>query len=107
MPQKEIPAKQTLSAVAQIFGKRVRPEWRSFKLHSEEEKRQAPIQTERTELLSYRDLAERLGTSEGWVRRNARRTYTRDPIPAKRLGKNVKFDPQSEEFKAWLKRRGR
>ena len=30
----------------------------------------------RVGLLDYATLAARLGTSEGWVRRNARRTYT-------------------------------
>jgi predicted DNA-binding transcriptional regulator AlpA len=54
-------------------------------------------------LLNYATLAARLGTSEGWVRRNARRTYTRDPIPSVRLGKNVRFDWTKVE--QWLKRR--
>jgi predicted DNA-binding transcriptional regulator AlpA len=56
-------------------------------------------------LLNYATLAARLGTSEGWVRRNARRTYTRDPIPSVRLGKNVRFDWAKVE--QWLKRRMR
>ncbi|HEX6803357.1 MAG TPA: hypothetical protein VF133_06720 [Terriglobales bacterium] len=55
---------------------------------------------------TYKDLARYLNTTEGWVRRNARRTYTSDPIPSIRLGKNVLFDVQSKEFLAWLKRRG-
>jgi hypothetical protein len=33
----------------------------------------------RVGLLDYATLAARLGTSEGWVRRNARRTYTPRP----------------------------
>jgi len=57
----------------------------------------------RVGLLDYATLAARLGTSEGWVRRNARRTYTRDPIPSVRLGKNVRFDWAKVE--QWLKRR--
>lgn len=57
-------------------------------------------------LHTYKDLARHLNTTEGWVRRNARRTYTSDPIPSVRLGKNVLFDVQSREFLAWLKRRG-
>jgi hypothetical protein len=57
-------------------------------------------------LHSYQDLARYLNTTEGWVRRNARRTYTSDPIPSVRLGKNVLFAVRSKEFLAWLKRRG-
>lgn len=57
-------------------------------------------------LYTYKELASYLNTTEGWVRRNARRTYTSDPIPSIRLGKNVLFDVQSREFSAWLKRRG-
>jgi hypothetical protein len=56
-------------------------------------------------LLNYADLAQFLNTSVAWVRRNARRTYTSDPIPALRLGRNVLFDINSKEFLAWLKRR--
>lgn len=59
----------------------------------------------RQALLTYSQLAQLLNTSEGWVRRNARRTYTRDPIPTVRLGKNVLFDPGSEAFRGWLERR--
>jgi hypothetical protein len=55
---------------------------------------------------TYKDLARYLNTTEGWVRRNARRTYTSDPIPSVRFGKNVLFDVQSKEFLSWLKRRG-
>jgi hypothetical protein len=54
-------------------------------------------------LLDYATLAARLAMTEGWVRRNARRTYTRDPIPSVRLGKNVRFDWSRVE--QWLKRR--
>jgi excisionase family DNA binding protein len=56
-------------------------------------------------LLTYSQLAERLGTSEGWVRRNARRSYTSNPIPSVRLGKNVLFDWSKVQI--WLKRRGK
>lgn len=55
-------------------------------------------------LLNYADLAQFLNTSVAWVKRNARRTYTSDPIPAIRLGRNVLFDINSREFVAWLKR---
>jgi hypothetical protein len=57
-------------------------------------------------LYTYEDLARYLNTTEGWVKRNARRTYTNDPIPSVRLGKNVLFEVRSKAFLAWLRRRG-
>ena len=65
-----------------------------------------PIERQKS-LLNYADLARFLNTSEAWVKRNARRTYTSDPIPAVRLGKNVLFDINSKDFIAWMKRRAR
>jgi hypothetical protein len=44
-----------------------------------------------SDFLDFRGLAARLGTSEQWVRRNVRRTYTRDPIPHLRFGRLIRF----------------
>ena len=55
--------------------------------------------------LDFRGLAARLGTSEPWVRRNVRRTYTRDPIPHLRLGRIIRFVWDSPEMQAWIERR--
>lgn len=65
----------------------------------------SPVATGSGTLLDYATLADRLGTSEGWVRRNARRTYTKDPIPTVRLGKFVRFD--WEKVQTWMKRRSK
>ena len=90
MPQKEIPAKQTLSAVAQIFGKRVRPEWRSFKLHSEREPRQAPVQNER-KYFSISELADRWRCSRGTVYNRLRTAGAQvfDPAPRGKRGRKA------------------
>ena len=55
--------------------------------------------------LDFRGLAAKLGTTEEWVRRNVRRTYTRDPIPHLRFGRSIKFDWDSVEMQEWLERR--
>ena len=57
-----------------------------------------------SDLLDFAGLAARLDISEQWVRRNVRRTYTRDPIPHLRLGRNVRFRWDSE-MQAWIERR--
>jgi predicted DNA-binding transcriptional regulator AlpA len=58
-----------------------------------------------SDFLDFRGLAARLGTSEQWVRRNVRRTYTRDPIPHLRLGRIIRFAWESPEMQAWIERR--
>jgi len=58
-----------------------------------------------SEFVDFRGLAEKLGTSEQWVRRMVRNTYTRDPIPHFRFGRSIKFDWDSPEMQAWLERR--
>jgi hypothetical protein len=55
--------------------------------------------------LDFRDLSQKLGTSEQWVRRNVRPTYTRDPIPHLRFGRTIRFDWNSPALHAWLARR--
>jgi hypothetical protein len=55
--------------------------------------------------LDFRDLSQKLGTSEQWVRRNVRSTYTRDPIPHLRFGRTIRFDWNSPALQAWLERR--
>ena len=55
--------------------------------------------------LDFRGLAARLGTGEQWVRRNVRRTYTRDPIPHLRLGRIIRFVWDSPEMQGWIDRR--
>lgn len=55
--------------------------------------------------LDFRGLAARLGTSEQWVRRNVRRTYTRDPIPHLRFGRIIRFVWDSPEMQEWIERR--
>jgi hypothetical protein len=79
---------------------------RSSALHWNEPEAPSPVEPQKS-LLNYSDLARFLNTREPWVKRNARRTYTSDPIPALRLGKNVLFDINSKDFIAWMKRRAR
>lgn len=55
--------------------------------------------------LDFRDISQKLGTSEQWVRRNVRSTYTRDPIPHLRFGRTIRFDWNSPALQAWLERR--
>jgi len=58
-----------------------------------------------SDFLDFRGLATRLGTSEQWVRRNVRRTYTRDPIPHLRFGRWIRFVWDSQEMSDWIERR--
>lgn len=66
-------------------------------------RRTAPLQV--SDFLDFRGLAAKLGTTEQWVRRNVRRTYTRDPIPHLRFGRIIRFDWDSAEMREWLERR--
>jgi hypothetical protein len=58
-----------------------------------------------SDFLDFRGLAARLGTSEQWVGRNVRRTYTRDPIPHLRFGRMIRFVWDSPEMQEWIERR--
>jgi predicted DNA-binding transcriptional regulator AlpA len=58
-----------------------------------------------SDFLGFRGLAAKLGTTEQWVRRNVRRTYTRDPIPHLRFGRMIRFVWDSQEMQAWIERR--
>jgi hypothetical protein len=57
-----------------------------------------------SDFLDFYGLAAKLGTSEQWVRRNVRRTYTRDPIPHLRFGRMIRFVWDSQEMQAWIER---
>ena len=57
-----------------------------------------------SDFLDFRGLAAKLGTSEQWVRRNVRRTYTRDPIPHLRFGRWIRFVWDSKEMSEWIER---
>jgi predicted DNA-binding transcriptional regulator AlpA len=57
-----------------------------------------------SDFLDFRGLAAKLGTSEQWVRRNVRRTYTRDPIPHLRFGRIIRFVWDSQEMSEWIER---
>lgn len=54
--------------------------------------------------LDFSSLAAKLGTTEQWVRRNIRRTYTRDPVPHLRFGRIIRFVWDSPEMQAWIER---
>jgi predicted DNA-binding transcriptional regulator AlpA len=58
-----------------------------------------------SDFLDFRGLAAKLGTTEQWVRRNVRRTYTRDPIPHLRFGRSFRFMWDSAEMQEWIERR--
>jgi hypothetical protein len=58
-----------------------------------------------SDFLDFRGLAAKLGTSDQWVRRNVRRTYTRDPIPHLRFGRMIRFVWDSPEMQEWIDRR--
>jgi predicted DNA-binding transcriptional regulator AlpA len=57
-----------------------------------------------SDFLDFRGLAAKLGTSEQWVRRNVRRTYTCDPIPHLRFGRMIRFVWDSPEMSEWIER---
>lgn len=58
-----------------------------------------------SDFLDFAGLAAKLGTSKEWVRRNVRRTYTRDPIPHLRMGRMIRFVWDSPEMQEWIERR--
>jgi hypothetical protein len=58
-----------------------------------------------SDFLDFAGLATKLGTTEQWVRRNVRRTYTRDPIPHLRFGRMIRFVWDSPEMRAWIEGR--
>ena len=56
--------------------------------------------------LNVPEMAEYLGVSEDWVyHRTAPRSA--ETIPHFKFGKYVKFDPESEEFQAWVQQQCR
>ena len=57
------------------------------------------------EYLDFNAMAQRLGTTTAWVKRNIRAKYTNDPIPHSRFGRVIRFDWESPELQAWLQRR--
>jgi excisionase family DNA binding protein len=58
-----------------------------------------------TRLLTVKELAELLNLRESWI---YDRTAGSGPelIPHIKFGRQVRFDPESEVFKAWLKAHG-
>jgi hypothetical protein len=58
-----------------------------------------------SDFLDFAGLAARLATTEQWVRRNVRRTYTRDPIPHLRFGRMIRFVWDSLDMQEWIDRR--
>ena len=58
-----------------------------------------------SDFLDFRGLAAKLATNEQWVRRNVRRTYTRDPLPHLRFGRMIRFVWDSLEMQQWIERR--
>ncbi len=59
------------------------------------------------EVLTTRELAERLKVKESWVVDQSKRSRTADPIPIFRLGKHRRYLWGSPELNAWLGRRNR
>jgi predicted DNA-binding transcriptional regulator AlpA len=56
------------------------------------------------QLIDAKNLAALLGVSEGWVKRHVREAVTEEVIPHYRIGKAIRFAPDSPEFKQWLER---
>ena len=54
------------------------------------------------QLIDAKNLAALIGVSEGWVRRHVRETVTENVIPHYRIGKAIRFAPESSDFKQWL-----
>jgi hypothetical protein len=57
------------------------------------------------EIITARELAERLKVRESWVVDQSKRCRTHDPIPVFRLGKHRRYRWGSPEMNAWLERR--
>jgi hypothetical protein len=53
--------------------------------------------------LTPEDLAAYLRVRVRWIYEHARCTCS-DPIPHLKLGKYIRFNPESPEFQAWLQR---
>ena len=54
-------------------------------------------------LWTISQLAEYLGVAKSWIY-DRTRSAGPDTIPHFKIGKYLRFDPESEEFQAWLKR---
>lgn len=55
----------------------------------------------RPRLWTPEDLAEYLGVKVGWVYKHCRKNSL-DRIPHIKLGKYLRFDPESQAFQRWL-----
>lgn len=55
----------------------------------------------RSKLWTPEDLADYLGVQVGWVYKHCRKNCP-DRIPHIKLGKYLRFDPESEAFQMWL-----
>lgn len=54
-------------------------------------------------LWKIEELAEYLGVPRTWIYDRTQENFT-ERIPHYKLGKYVRFDPESREFQEWLKR---
>jgi len=61
------------------------------------------VSTEKTrpKLWTPEDLAEYLGVPVSWIYKRCRKASS-DSIPRIKLGKYLRFDPESEAFRKWL-----
>ena len=54
-------------------------------------------------LWSISELAEYLGVRKSWIY-DRTGSQVPEPVPHFKIGKYLRFDPESEEFQSWLKR---
>ncbi len=55
------------------------------------------------EIVDAKEIANRLCVPVTWVYEHVR-SRAQDPMPHLRLGRYVRFQPESPEFRAWLER---
>jgi excisionase family DNA binding protein len=60
-------------------------------------------QANMTKLWKIEELAEYLGVPRPWIYDRTQEHFT-ERIPHYKLGKYLRFDPQSSEFQEWLRR---
>ena len=67
---------------------------------------ETPSTREKYELLTVEELASRLRVPPSWIREQTRsRNLQGDPLPHLRLGRYIRFQWESAELRAWLRRR--
>jgi predicted DNA-binding transcriptional regulator AlpA len=98
--------------ITNLYDEKTPPSSKHYRTSAKEENQTPAIDGRRgdshtespSDFLDFRRLAAKLGTSEQWVRRNVRRTYTRDPIPHLRFGRLIRFVWDSQEMSEWIER---